>query len=114
MDPCPPSQFFAEITQTLIDGVCDASRDLRALHSMMADGKPSPFGALRSISELAAELDIRMERKSEPVAAGEEANAESMFLGQLKVLRQRNNGSCGFYTILNSIQVRSLTNLWRP
>jgi hypothetical protein len=113
---CANSQFFEDIVAELVEGVCKAHDELVALHNLMSDHESSPFGAERSIYELASEINVKLERKVDPdrgTLAQElmdsslpQIDQESVFLGQIKALRQRNNGSCGYYTIFNAIQVR--------
>eukprot|EP01122_Echinamoeba_exundans_P007982 TRINITY_DN2562_c0_g1_i1.p1 TRINITY_DN2562_c0_g1~~TRINITY_DN2562_c0_g1_i1.p1 ORF type:complete len:498 (-),score=46.02 TRINITY_DN2562_c0_g1_i1:1269-2762(-) len=105
-------QFFESIAAELVDSVCQAREELESLHNIMSDPTSSPFGSTRSISELTSEIGVKLERKIARDAGTlalevglPSVDQESVFLGQIKALRQRNNGSCGYYTIFNSIQM---------
>lgn len=106
-------EISQQIVEEIIDGVIASVEEQQRLHKMVADPTCSMFGGYRSVSKMAHDVGIRVERKVYPSGGtlaqdlhlDSNLDRESQFLGQIKALRQKNNESCGYYALFNSIQV---------
>jgi hypothetical protein len=100
-----------EFVLNLADDIVDCEHESRRVLRLLSAPGALASEPIREVFPLAAENGIRVEipEQQSNLDISEGGKVKDNY-GQLKVIRQVANSSCGYYTLFNSIQVRGFSD----